>query len=45
VDPGREWLARTAVDTLLERIGGGAVPPRTKLADFSIVERESAPRT
>jgi hypothetical protein len=35
------------VDTLLERIGGGGadVPPRTKLADFSIVERESAPRT
>jgi DNA-binding LacI/PurR family transcriptional regulator len=47
VDPGREWLARTAVDTLLERIGGGgaALPPRTKLADFSIVERESAPRS
>jgi DNA-binding LacI/PurR family transcriptional regulator len=46
VDPGREWLARTAVDTLLERIGGGGpeLPPRTKLADFSIVERESAPR-
>ncbi len=46
VDPGREWIARTAVETLLERIGpgGSKLPPRTRLADFEIVERESAPR-
>jgi len=46
VDPGREWIARTAVGTLLERIGrGGAdLPPRTKFADFGIIERESTPR-
>ncbi|WP_030160222.1 LacI family DNA-binding transcriptional regulator [Glycomyces sp. NRRL B-16210] len=45
VDPGREWIARTAVETLLERLrrGGGEAPPSTKLADFTIVARESAP--
>ena len=45
VDPGREWIARTAVDTLLERVARSAAkpPPQTKWADFSIVERESAP--
>ena len=44
VDPGREWIAKTAVKTLLERISGdvdGA--PRTLLADYRILERESAP--
>jgi DNA-binding LacI/PurR family transcriptional regulator len=46
IDPGREWIARTAVETLLERLGrgGGELEPRTRLADFRIVERESAPR-
>ncbi|THV29062.1 LacI family DNA-binding transcriptional regulator [Glycomyces paridis] len=46
VDPGREWIARTAVETLLERIGrkGKDLAPRTKLADFTIIERESAPK-
>lgn len=46
IDPGREWIARTAVETLLERIGrkGKDLAPRTKLADFRIIERESAPR-
>ncbi|SDC97601.1 LacI family DNA-binding transcriptional regulator [Glycomyces harbinensis] len=45
IDPGREWIARTAVETLLERIArrGKDLPPRTKLADFRIIERESAP--
>lgn len=44
VDPGREWIARTAVATLLERIAGGAdAPPRTLLADYRILQRESAP--
>jgi DNA-binding LacI/PurR family transcriptional regulator len=45
VDPGRPWIARTAVQTLLTRI---AVPlsghePSLQLADFRVVERESAP--
>lgn len=44
VDPGQEWIARTAVRTLLERIedplAGG--PPRLLLADFTVAERESA---
>ncbi len=45
VDPGREWIARTAVRTLLERIddSGAAGPARQLLAEFSIIERESAP--
>ncbi|MQM28250.1 LacI family DNA-binding transcriptional regulator [Glycomyces albidus] len=45
VDPGREWIARTAVETLIARIGGdGAGPePRTRAADFAVIERESAP--
>ena len=47
VDPGRPWIARTAVQTLLTRI---AVPlsgheALLQLADFRIVERESAPRS
>ncbi|WP_406248669.1 LacI family DNA-binding transcriptional regulator [Microbacterium sp. M] len=46
VDPGREWIAKTAVKTLLERIGAGdeKPAPRTLLADYRILERESAPR-
>ncbi|GAB3618307.1 LacI family DNA-binding transcriptional regulator [Okibacterium endophyticum] len=46
VDPGRSWIARTAVSTLLERIAQGDAlgGPRELLADFRIVERESAPR-
>ncbi|MCP2369562.1 DNA-binding LacI/PurR family transcriptional regulator [Agromyces terreus] len=44
VDPGRAWIARTAVETLVERIakGGDVGPARLQLADFRIVERESA---
>jgi len=44
VDPGRDWIARTAVETLAARISGADTsPPRLKLADFTILERESAP--
>jgi DNA-binding LacI/PurR family transcriptional regulator len=43
VDPGREWIARTAVSTLRERIEGLDAAPRLLLADFAIVQRESAP--
>jgi DNA-binding LacI/PurR family transcriptional regulator len=44
VDPGREWIAKTAVSTLLERIAGKTdAAPRTLLADFRILARESAP--
>jgi len=44
VDPGQEWIARTAVRTLLERIEDplAAGPPRLLLAEFSVAERESA---
>lgn len=43
VDPGRGWIARTAVKTLLQRIAeGGAVrPAQTRLAEFEIRRRES----
>ena len=46
VDPGRPWIARTAVQTLLARIMKPlpAHEARLQLADFRIVERESAPR-
>ncbi|UOE44247.1 LacI family DNA-binding transcriptional regulator [Agromyces larvae] len=45
VHPGQDWIARTAVASLLERIAGNgeASPPRLMLADYRIVERESAP--
>ncbi|WP_395243919.1 LacI family DNA-binding transcriptional regulator [Agromyces sp. MMS24-K17] len=45
VHPGQDWIARTAVATLLERIAGRAdtVAPRLLLSDFRIEERESAP--
>ncbi len=44
VDPGRAWIARTAVERLLEKITArdGAGAARLLLADFRIVERESA---
>ncbi|MCP2635841.1 LacI family transcriptional regulator [Microbacterium sp. HD4P20] len=44
VAPGRTWIAHTAVQTLLERIKNpdAAAEPRLRLADFRIVERESA---
>ena len=45
VDPGRRWIARTAVQTLLTRIAMPAsrAEAHLELADFRIVERESAP--
>lgn len=44
VDPGQAWIARTAVQTLVERIEHpDGNEPRLLLADFRIVERESAP--
>ncbi|MEU5871137.1 LacI family DNA-binding transcriptional regulator [Glycomyces sp. NPDC047369] len=44
VDPGREWIARTAVATLLARISadGADAAPQTRAADFAVVARESA---
>jgi DNA-binding LacI/PurR family transcriptional regulator len=44
VDPGRQEIAETAVQILLDRIEGNsasAAPPRELFAEFSIVERES----
>lgn len=44
VDPGRRWIARTSVRTLLDRIAHPADEHRSLLqADYRIVERESAP--
>jgi DNA-binding LacI/PurR family transcriptional regulator len=44
VDPGRAWIAHAAVARLVERITepGAAGPARLMLADYRIVERESA---
>ncbi|WP_309103622.1 LacI family DNA-binding transcriptional regulator [Microbacterium sp.] len=46
VDPGRDWIAKTAVATLLDRIARADAieAPRQLLAEFRIVERESAHR-
>lgn len=43
VDPGRGWIARTAVKTLLGRIAdaGQGGPVETRLAEFEIRRRES----
>jgi DNA-binding LacI/PurR family transcriptional regulator len=45
VDPGHRWIARTAVQTIQERIAAPAPAgeSRLHLADYRIVERESAP--
>lgn len=44
VAPGREWIARTAVQVLIDRIASPASgrTPRLHLADFTVVGRESA---
>ena len=44
ISPGREQIARTAVDLLRQRIarGDGAGAPRTVVADFEVVPRESS---
>lgn len=43
IAPGREQIARTAVELLRDRIarGDGAGAPRTVVADFTVVARES----
>lgn len=41
VDPGREWIAQRAVAAIIDRIGGQDAPPRTMLADYRVIERES----
>jgi DNA-binding LacI/PurR family transcriptional regulator len=43
LDPGREEIAATAVELLVERINekGVKAPPRTVKADFTVVSRES----
>ncbi|MEV7694610.1 LacI family DNA-binding transcriptional regulator [Microbacterium sp. NPDC089189] len=45
IDPGQDWIARTAVETLLARIAAPAEPAQARLllADFRLAERESAP--
>nr|WP_194241631.1 LacI family DNA-binding transcriptional regulator [Galbitalea soli] len=44
INPGRDEIARVAVQYLKERIAGGAhsIPPREYLADFELIERESS---
>lgn len=48
VHPGQDWIARTAVETLMGRIATQGKGPRaatmTRLANFEIVPRESAPQ-
>lgn len=44
IDPGREEIARTAVEFLVERIAGYDGPPRTHVTDFVVVERQSTKR-
>lgn len=44
IDPGRRWIAETAVDTLLGRVGDAAGGPASVAsADFVLRVRESAP--
>ncbi|PZR51814.1 LacI family transcriptional regulator [Xylanimonas oleitrophica] len=44
VSPGREQIARTAVQLLVERIAGSVVAPRRVVADFEVAARESTAR-
>ena len=41
VDPGRPYIARRAVEVLVERMNGLDTPPREIPAPFVVVERES----
>jgi DNA-binding LacI/PurR family transcriptional regulator len=41
IDPGRSDIARMAVESLLERIGGTTSAPRELQSPFRIIERES----
>jgi DNA-binding LacI/PurR family transcriptional regulator len=44
IDPGRRWIAETAVDTLLSRVADAAgAPAGVVSADFVLRVRESAP--
>ncbi|PZQ89590.1 MAG: LacI family transcriptional regulator [Leifsonia xyli] len=43
IDPGREQIARTAVEALVERIAAPESASREIFADFRLVERESTP--
>lgn len=45
IDPGRDQIAETAIDLLLERIAGGADgAPREVAVPFRLIERESTVR-
>jgi DNA-binding LacI/PurR family transcriptional regulator len=44
ISPGREQIARVAVDLLIERMAGESRPPRLVVADFELVARESTAR-
>jgi len=41
IDPGRSYIARRAVEALVERMNGIDAPPREILAPFVVVARES----
>ena len=44
IDPGRRWIAQTAVDTLLGRVGAASdIPHRVLSGEFTLRVRESAP--
>lgn len=43
IDPGRRWIAQTAVDTLLARVADAAGPAGVVSAPFEMRVRESAP--
>lgn len=42
VSPDKEWIARTALDRIEQRLGGGRVEPRTLIAPHKLVVRESS---
>lgn len=44
IAPGREQIARVAVDLLIERMAGESRPPRLVVADFQLVPRDSTAR-
>ncbi|MER7797744.1 LacI family DNA-binding transcriptional regulator [Microbacterium sp. NPDC096154] len=44
IAPGREQIARVAVDLLVRRIEGESAVPQTVVADFELVARESTAR-
>lgn len=44
IAPGREQIARVAIDLLIERMAGETCSPRLVVADFELVPRESTAR-